>query len=473
MNYKIKYNPKISLTDIEILLNAKLQEEEIKLLVDKDFGASFLLYFHNHNEPGKGMIIEHDDIITFKIYNDRFYPYIDLTFNDTKFLISNELYPDDNTKISFYKRSYAKEIKPIRIDFVITNFQLIKNKDYSDKRIYNVRAILDFPNISENIAYKGNSINTLIKISEKCELGFISNVDNSNDDMLWINTNKYTSKFIKDITIHSYIDDNSLVYTFIDLYYNLNYIDIEKQLMVNTFDQKNIITTINQLYDDNNSEIITPLLLSNHPNMTKTNSFISKFYLNNNPREINWDIGYTSFNYYYDKNNNEGVKTEIEPRIEMNNNHMIMRNMEKEQYYKKNYIGKQDIDNVHNNYLISEKMNTINLDFLMNSKLIITIYTSNMNLYRMQYVEVVIYELNSLMNLNTINKGELDENKTDSYKINEKISGKWLIIGINYTFKKHKIVQEITLVRKYMNNIYDKEKLNELTKKFYMENETK
>jgi len=472
MSYKIKNRPDIELTEIEILLNKDISDEKVDTLMKDDIGASFFLYINNIKDNKKGLILEHTYIVKFKIYNDKFYPYIDLVFRDPTYIASNELYPSDNTIISFYKSSNSKLLLPIRLDFVITHFQVLKDKKNTENRVYSIRAILNFKNYSENIAYRGTSLKVLQKIAKKCELGFLSNIDNTDDEMLWINTNKYNSDFINDITKHSYLDDNSILYSFIDLYYALNYMDIGKQLLDDTFKQTNIWTLPNLIPGDEDKEIVTPLLITNHPNMIGSNSFIVKYYINNDPRDINWDIGYTSYNYTYNKTENNCMNTEVEQQIDNDiTDKMIMKSLDKELYNKKNYIGKQDNDNVHSNYLIAMKHNENNLRFLTNSKMTIIIYTTNMSLYRLQLVEVVIYELANMKKMNvtsSTNDGSTDnDSESDSYRINNKISGKWLIIGINYTFNKGEISQEVSLVRRYMNNEYDKEKLDDFTKRYY------
>ncbi len=61
-------------------------------------------------------------------------------------------------------------------------------------------------------------------------LGFSSNVRESNDEMTWINPNDTYKEFIKDITRYSWISEDSFIWTFIDFNYNLNYVDIQLEL---------------------------------------------------------------------------------------------------------------------------------------------------------------------------------------------------------------------------------------------------
>jgi len=132
---------------------------------------------------------------------------------------------------------------------------------------------------------------------------------------------------------------------------------------------------------------------------------------------------------------------------------------------KKYYVGKVDQDNVHLNYLYAKKQNDINLSFLQKLRMAITIPMENMSVYKMQYVELVIYELNTFNH--DIYLNDADIKKTDSYKINEKLSGSWLITSISYIYIKGDMKQELTLVKRNINVEYDKDKLEYVTQYFY------
>jgi len=127
----------------------------------------------------------------------------------------------------------------------------------------------------------------------------------------------------------------------------------------------------------------------------------------------------------------------------------------------RNYsMGKQDRDNVHKNFLFAKKQNENNIEFVDKIKMSVIINNPNFSLYRFQNIELVLYELNSAYEL------EIDK-KTDSYKINERLSGEWLITGINYIYEYGNFVQELILVKRELTLKYNKEKLDQITRKFY------
>jgi len=420
-------------------------------------GRPMFLYLNNRGNLKGGFIIDINYLISMKLKSVHLLPTIEIIFRDPSGFIGNQMFPDDNTILSFLKRSTNPKIEPIRLDFVISDFQ-------TNDSVFTLYGILNIEDRTENVAYKGSSFNVLKNIANDMKLGFLTNINDTNDEMTWINPGNYISQFISDITLNSYNGDNSFMISFIDFFNRLNYIDIEQQLQQNTLDE---LTLWENYFDkNNNNEKTTPLLLTNHPNMILSNLYVEKYVILNNSRHVNMDIGYKSKVYFYNKTENRLINNEINILNSINDIYKNnLKTLDSNLNVKKYYLGKMDNDNVHLNYLIANKQNDINLKFLQKLKINIVLPLANMSIYRMQHVELIIYELE------TFNHDiYLDEtiNKTDSYKINDKLSGSWLITSINYIYIKKQMKQEITMVKRDINIEYDKEKLNELTKNFYL-----
>jgi len=460
MALKVIFRSQIDLKQIELNY---LKSVDKKSAEDWAYtmGKAPFIYIANPEIDGGGIMIDTRDIIKLKIYNNKFFPYIDMIIKDPTNLLSDKLHPLDNSTISFYKRSESENLMPIRVDFVVSNFRIIKDvSGESTDKTYYVRANLNMGiNVTTNKSYKGTSFNVLKGLASDLKLGFASNMENTDDYMTWINPGNYLSEFIQEIINYSYKNDNSFLYSFIDLYYNLTYIDIESQLSERTEDQKSVW---NESLVVDGEEIVTPLLLSNHPNMRTTNMYIDKWNLENSSRDINTTIGYDAQVYFYDRTTNDanyhllntisnprrdGTKIDVRTRIPDENT--------------RNYsMGKQDRDNVHKNFLFAKKQNENNIEFVDKIKMSVIINNPNFSLYRFQNIELVLYELNSAYEL------EIDK-KTDSYKINERLSGEWLITGINYIYEYGNFVQELILVKRELTLKYNKEKLDQITRKFY------
>ena len=57
------------------------------------------------------------------------------------------------------------------------------------------------------------------KICAESEIGFNSNISNTEDKMAWKNTQKKIYEFMTDIVARSYISDESFMGAYIDYYY--------------------------------------------------------------------------------------------------------------------------------------------------------------------------------------------------------------------------------------------------------------
>jgi hypothetical protein len=446
------YNePNIHLTDINIHINDyKSIKKETDSFVE-ELGTDIFIYLHNSDNTN-GFIIENVWIHSLKIINNGFIPHIELIYTDKLFIINNFLQPDDNSIISIYKKSNNGKSLPIRMDFVITNFRTVDETNFS--KIINLIGELNlYNNVTQNKSFKNSSFELLKSLSEKLNLGFVSNLNNTNDKMTWINPGLYITEFIPSIVKHSFKSKNSFLISYIDFYYNLNYLDIETQL---NDDPYNNITYTNSTLTNNSEE--SKLILSNHPNLILTSMYIDKYVIINSARDINFKIGYSSHIYYYNKTTNSMLNTNVDTIVNTTDSYKNpLKSLNENLNYRKFNMGKMDEDNVHNNYTYSKKLNEINIDFLQRVKLNIILKNSNMDIYRFQLVELVIFDLKTPIGENN--------SKTDSDKINEKISGDWLITGINYIYKHGSLKQEVTLVKRELNYKFDKKKFEDLTKK--------
>jgi hypothetical protein len=407
-----------------------------------------------------GVTIESKDIRYLKISNDTFLPGIEIVFFDPTDYIWDSNFPLDQQIVSILIRSNSDLLMPIRMDFWIYEFNSVKNDGQeSEKKTYSVLGRLNVPYIIKNSSFKGTSYDVLKQISEQTELGFASNIDSTNDNMTWINCGiDYVREQIPEIVKRSYISDNTFTWAYVDFWYNLNYVDIEKQIGESTKDSKTV--------DPNSSLTGTddtlPLILSNHPNYKSTNLYIDKFNLVNSSTQTNFELGYNPHIYYYtmkEKKINNLLLDTISSKGD-NSDKIVLKGQPQDNNYginqSKNYfLGKIDVDNSHENYLYAEQMNLHNIKFIQNVSMTVILKNINFHLYRFQPVKINIYKLKQLGNdTNPVTSADIQSSKdVDKYKLNERLSGDWLIVGINYTYRKRensagKMVQEVNLVRR-------------------------
>ena len=355
------------------------------------------------------------------------------------------------------------------MDFWITEFTAVKGvSGESDQKQYNLIGKLDIPYIIKNASFKGSSYVVLQQIAKEAGLGFASNITDTKDglkgkdnkeQMVWINCGiDYVREQIPEIVDRSYISDDTFLWAYIDFWYNLNYVDIEKQLKLST--KSDMSLTGNQRITGDQQTI--PLILSNHPDYNQTNQYIDRFNLINNSTEVNANIGYKPYTYYYstkERNLSNVLLDTISTKGDQGDQIVLKGQPQNNNYamnQSKNYfLGKIDTDNAYPNYLYAEQSNEQNIAFLQKIRMNIILPKLNFLLYRFQLVNIQLYKLKELDdNPNPVTIDEVKDAKNmDKYKLNERLSGNWLITGINFTYNREgntndSFVQEITVVKR-------------------------
>ncbi len=439
---------------IEVINRATLKTQDIKIKYNPDTEKK--LVEDNANQIGKypyvyfkGLVIQYNDIISLLLYNSKFMPEIELQFRDTTNKIIDPLFPIDDEILSIFIQSNSELLMPVRMDFKITDFNVIKEENdisYLIKGILNVNNLFYTP----FKAYNMTSFKALKQLSEESELGFCSNIKDTDDKMSWINPSETNLDFIQHILKYSYLSQNSFLWAYIDFYYNLVYVDIEQLLNEDIKDKKQLANK--RLFDYQQVDDLEDLVMTNHPDKNGSSLFINKYNLLNTSTFTNLEQGYHSIVYYHDTNTSliYNILLDSISYPGKDNDQVIMKGKigDFQTLYANNvnniFMGKQDNDNVHNYFLYANKQNSNNLNFLQKVKMKVVLYNTNFNLYRLQLLELKLYKTNELDDPNA--------NKIDSEydsKLNKALSGNWLITGINYTFSKQKgNIQEISLVKR-------------------------
>lgn len=390
----------------------------------------------------QGTIIEAGNIIRMELSNKGFMPELYLEFKDPTNKMIDENFPLDNSVISIFKKADSEMLMMIRMDFKIMSFNPQKsNPGDSGVDKYILKGVLDVSPLyySEFKAYKGTSFDVLKTLALESTLGFATNIDKTDDAMTWINPANKVYEFINIITNASYRNDDAFLWSYVDFYYNLNYIDIETQMKEDT---TNMQTALSNNSISGNEEL-AKLVLTNNSDYNDSNMYINKYNLINNSTQVNMTNGYKFRVRYYDKTdkNYNSVLLDTISTTGKYDNQIIMKSQPNDMgdAYTKiwggDYVGKMDQDNMHKNYLWAYNQNKNNLDYLQMIKMNIELPKPNYNLYRFQLVPVEIYEY-----------GSLADNK--SKKLNVRLSGDWLITGINFIYKGNTSIQEITLTRR-------------------------
>jgi len=449
---KVIHRPKITVKPIELVYNENATDDALKFNTEV-LGRFPLLYFNN-------LPLDINDIEYFKLSNDEFFPHFEMVFKDSSNQLKEDLYPMDNTILSVFIKARSEYLMPVRMDFKVTDFRTIKYTR-TESNVIRLKAvgILDINSLyGMNFkSYKGTSYDVLKKIAIENNLGFASNINDTNDEMTWINPAQYTFSFIKELTKKAYKDDSSFMWSYIDFYYNLCFVDIEGQLADDISDQQAALNFV----DYNKKEEILPLKLTNHPDFNTTNMYISKYNLVNQTTKVNLELGYKHYIRWYDKLDTtfNSVILDTISTEGAEGNQIIMKGQPDEDYdlidtiINGEYMGKLDTDNVHKNFMYSQKQNMNNLDFLQKIRMSVTLTHPNFNLNRFQKVKVELYELSDILKKSKKYDNIYD---VDKDKINQRLSGEWLVTGINYKFSiKEGNVQEVTLVKRELTAKYN------------------
>jgi hypothetical protein len=417
----------------------------------------------------------------FSLYNTGKIPTIAIHLIDVNSDFSNRFYPRDGDIIQLYLKSNdSQNIKSIHIDFDIVNISPIISSGYKEYIISGQMKIPDllteFSESFENLS----SFDTLLKISESLKLGFSSNIELTIDNQNWINPYDTRIKFIDDIVKHMYKDDESFFEWFIDVYYNLNIIELnsiflDKKLYKESvgFLRKNA----NMILQNKNNENIEkgesiikdmPLFLSNHKSFLGTTRHILNFRLKNNSGSIFLKNGYKRYVHTYSIQEKIHISEFVSPlidtdpdiAIQLKGRYIIENDVAvpegiADTHVKHNWLGSYDeypIGNTHKNYLHSKILNNQNLEEIKKIEMIIDLDSMDLTFYRGQVLPIFIFDYNKERTTEEEAKLEEEFNNLDIDaklslpNINKFLSGNWVINEIIYNYIQNKgMIQSIVV----------------------------
>tara|TARA_Y100000593_G_C4301406_1_gene333564 strand:+ start:447 stop:1952 length:1506 start_codon:yes stop_codon:yes gene_type:complete len=436
------------------------------------------------------------DIVSFRLSVNGFVPRLSVTLNDSSMAFDTGQYPRDGDVITVYINSKNQDTyKSIHMDFDITSVNGTSHGLPNSVRTYSFQGICKIPGLfteeCKSLA-NGTSLDHIEEISSGLKIGLATNVDATNDAQPRIQPYTTTLDFIKNITNYSYVGEEAFQTFYIDQYYYLNFIEMNK-----IFNSKNpkgddfqdSIASFGKSFSVESGtpdldNIKTKLFLSNNPAIDGTTNKISQWYLKNNSSKISLSNGYKRILQTWDDNEesnpfqwpeNRLVEFDVEPFTSTN-----LRDMEgplkgnlKEDHYKSHikhkYVGRyQDVGlegNVHVNHKYSLLNNFQNIQELEKMKLVVELESFNPSLYRSQKIPVLIYNFEHTKVAASRNQTEAYKEKgvkVDDKPINTEddgesqitfddfTSGYYIIGGIEYIYEEGNpsIRQKLTLLRR-------------------------
>jgi hypothetical protein len=403
------------------------------------------------------------EITSMSIDVTNFLPKITLTVNliDQVFLVREM--PKDGDIISLAIRSKSDILKIIRNDYVITGVHVaVTSTDVKAPTIITFYGELFVPGLksqANDFSFLGTSFEALQDFAKRYGLGFATNEENTDDKQVWLKANVAADIYANDIVNRAWKDPTSFYTCWIDLYYNLNFINVNKQLLSteDEIDPAALINNIDKAWtfgEKNKPEETIPMLklFSNYAKFKNTSFYISAWQPINRASEITFYVGTSMIcelfehnkNIYENPKTNENknywavkeepiydeaktlayillrgrasgkVPTDIAktlPPDESNTYSAKAHNSFKDLYEKHPWLGTQytvsnpDADhsqwdgNHHRQYQRAKGHNLINLKELDKLNIHIEVYGNNFNIIKGDKIPVLLFRTNTFENI--------------------------------------------------------------------------
>lgn len=327
----------------------------------------------------------------------------------------NRVFPRAGDIISIFLRSPNDNIKPIRNDYQIVTVDYMGGQYPGDlgESYLRITARLYIPNLyfQKTFSYEGTSYEVLKQICEELEIGFASNVDASDDSMRWMSVGNYED-FINNVTKHSWQDENSFFTSFIDFYYNLNFVNVNKQFTYVVDGQPGVISDLNVRIPKENKTLereMDVFALTNDLKTASFNNFIARFNVINNASLITYKEGVQKDFSMYDFSTNTIVYDSISPLSTADapqNVTPIYLNVTTGIQPSRTWLGSQyssPVGNVHKNYNFAEMVNKFNLLEIEKIMLEASLLNPNLFVHKGQRVPVLLFNYGDNLDLITTN----------------------------------------------------------------------
>ena len=388
--------------------------------------------------------------------------------------------PKDGDIISIAIRNKSDTLNIIRNDYVITGVTPSRRRSSgtvpTSVTFFGELFVPGLRSYMGSQSYLGTSMEALKIIAQELFLGFNTNDDDTDDKQIWYAT-EGPEEFITDITNKAWRNENSFYNTWIDIYYNLNFVNIQKQLLSAEDDVDEAAMLYNMDTDwtwgsdtKQDDTVRMPKVFSNYIGYRTTSFFITEWKPNNRSTAMTFQYG-TSMNasffehvdsLYADENSQKYWNVEIAPDYdpEKLNSHILLRgratydaSINKGELARANYdystlykrapwmgiqytITDSEADNTqwsgnqHSNYLRAQVHNAINMAELEKLNLEIDVQGTNMNIIRGDKVPVVLIGTDSIENQ------MVDENAQSRERKNEFYSGYYMVKGFSLSWGK-------------------------------------
>lgn len=380
-----------------------------------------------------GSQIRISDVKKMFLYYDEMIPKCLLTVNDTIGLLNSpETSPLNDTNFEIFLNSGSDILKSIHLKFKIEFNK--KNKNGTNT----LTGVIDIDNFYNRkySSYDETSFNVFKKVSKELGIGYNSNIVNTDDKMKWRKRGTNYQTFLKEVLSHSYVSDDSFLMAYIDFYWCLNYVNLEKEWKR---DISNDLGLNTQGVSSIGKDEIVNMELTNDLSSNSSSFFFTNYKLSNNStyQTVNKGI-FTSYKSY-DRKNKQILKFNIDSLTSESDDVIILKGSTLDSKslndnFTNEYGGKIDTDNVHPNFLYAKELNKRNLNNLINISIDFTLPQPNFNLYLYQKIKMIFVNPKQTV--------------TNDKIFDERLTGDWMIVDISFTWSMGSLTQKIKAVRK-------------------------
>ena len=179
------------------------------------------------------MVLGKDDIQSMLISSKGFLPTIELSLKFANTALISKNMPKDGDMISVFVRTNTSAINYLRNDFIINHVDSnISSKSANNTVFLRGELFIEgFTSNNNTFGIIGTSKDVMKEIAKKFKMGFAYNDADDMDDLQnWLCCFSSPQAFIEDVTRHSWKNNMSFFKSWVDLYYNLCFVNVNKFL---------------------------------------------------------------------------------------------------------------------------------------------------------------------------------------------------------------------------------------------------
>ena len=191
-------------------------------------------------------VLNKAEIISMTISSKGFIPTINLILDFKSTLFLNRSMPKDGDIISTFIRTDTAALQYLRNDFIITSCSSNVNSTSASNYVTLTGKLFieGLDSFNNTFGIIGKSKDVLKEIAKTFKIGFAYNdPEETQDFQNWVCCNNTVEYFVDDIIEHTWKDGQSFFKAWIDLYYNLCFVNVNKFLLSdeNTEDEIDLI----------------------------------------------------------------------------------------------------------------------------------------------------------------------------------------------------------------------------------------